>query len=241
MFFQRVEFTHAGTADLQTLSNGFAALASHWDMTFTLEELPHKPRTAVLCSKQLHCAADILSRTTYGDLGLDVVGLVSNHADAQPLAMAHGLNFMHVPVPEGPNGREEQEETLSALLQSMNVDLVVLARYMLVLSPAIVSQWTGRMINIHHSFLPSFKGARPYQQAFDRGVKLIGATAHYVTSDLDEGPIIEQEVVRVDHKHLPDDLAALGRDVECQVLARALKYHTEHRVLLNGSKTVVFR
>ena len=240
MFFQRVEFTHSGTSDLQTLSNGFAALASHWDMTFTLEELPHKPRTAVLCSKQLHCAADILSRTTYGDLGLDVVGLVSNHADAQPLATAHGLNFMHVPVQEGPNGRAEQEETLSALLQSMNVDLVILARYMLVLPPALVSQWTGRMINIHHSFLPAFIGANPYRQAHDRGVKVIGATAHYVSDVLDEGPIIAQDVAHVTHRDNVAELTRKGRDLETVVLARAVRAHVEHRVLTFGNRTVVF-
>ncbi|MEY4632715.1 MAG: hypothetical protein RLZ18_87 [Actinomycetota bacterium] len=240
MFFQRVEFTHSGATPLPTLSAGFAALAANWDMSFTLNELPWRPRTALLCSKQLHCAADLLSRTTYGDLGLDVVGLVSNHADAQPLATAHGVNFMHVPVQEGANGRAEQEETLAALLDSMNVELVILARYMLVLPPVLVGPWAGRMINIHHSFLPAFIGANPYRQAHDRGVKVIGATAHYVSDVLDEGPIIAQDVARVTHRDNVAELTRQGRDLETVVLARAVRAHVEHRVLTFGNRTVVF-
>jgi formyltetrahydrofolate deformylase len=240
MFFQRVEFTHSGATPLPTLSAGFAALAANWDMTFTLNELPWRPRTAILCSKQLHCAADLLSRTTYGDLGLDVVGLVSNHADAQPLATAHGVNFMHVPVQEGANGRAEQEDTLAALLDSMNVELVILARYMLVLPPVLVGPWAGRMINIHHSFLPAFIGANPYRQAHDRGVKVIGATAHYVSDVLDEGPIIAQDVARVTHRDNVAELTRQGRDLETVVLARAVRAHVEHRVLTFGNRTVVF-
>ena len=240
MFFQRVEFTHANNTPLATLTAGFAALAANWDMQFTLNELPRKPRTAILCSKQLHCAADLLSRNTYGDLGLDVVGLVSNHADAQPLATAHGVNFMHVPVQDGPTARADQEETLAALLDSMNVDLVVLARYMLVLPPALVQPWKGRMINIHHSFLPAFIGANPYRQAHDRGVKVIGATAHYISDVLDEGPIIAQDVSAVSHRDNVADLTRMGRDLETVVLARAVRAHVEHRVLTFGNRTVVF-
>ncbi len=240
MFFQRVQFTHSGSTPLATLSAGFAALAANWDMQFTLNELPWKPRTAILCSKQLHCAADLLSRTTYGDLGLDVVGLVSNHMDAQPLATAHGINFMHVPVQDGPTGRADQEETLAALLNSMNVDLVILARYMLVLPPALVGAWSGRMINIHHSFLPAFIGANPYRQAHDRGVKVIGATAHYVSDVLDEGPIIAQDVAHVTHRDDVVELTRQGRDLETVVLARAVRAHVEHRVLTFGNRTVVF-
>ena len=240
MFFQRVQFTHSGSTPLVTLSAGFAALAANWDMQFTLNELPWKPRTAILCSKQLHCAADLLSRTTYGDLGLDVVGLVSNHMDAQPLATAHGINFMHVPVQDGPTGRADQEETLAALLNSMNVDLVILARYMLVLPPALVGAWSGRMINIHHSFLPAFIGANPYRQAHDRGVKVIGATAHYVSDVLDEGPIIAQDVAHVTHRDDVAELTRQGRDLETVVLARAVRAHVEHRVLTFGNRTVVF-
>lgn len=240
MFFQRVEFTHAGTTPLGTLHNGFAALAANWDMQFTLNELPRRPRTAILCSKQLHCVADLLSRNTYGDLGLDVVGVVSNHPDAQPLATAHGLNFIHVPVADGPQGRSEQEDTLAALLQSMDVDLVILARYMLVLSPQIVGSWTGRMINIHHSFLPAFVGANPYRQAHDRGVKVIGATAHYVSDVLDEGPIIAQDVASVTHRDDVAELTRQGRDLETVVLARAVRAHVEHRVLTFGNRTIVF-
>jgi formyltetrahydrofolate deformylase len=240
MFFQRVQFTHSGSTPLVTLSAGFAALAANWDMQFTLNELPWKPRTAILCSKQLHCAADLLSRTTYSDLGLDVVGLVSNHLDAQPLATAHGINFMHVPVQDGPTGRADQEETLAALLNSMNVDLVILARYMLVLPPALVGAWSGRMINIHHSFLPAFIGANPYRQAHDRGVKVIGATAHYVSDVLDEGPIIAQDVAHVTHRDDVAELTRQGRDLETVVLARAVRAHVEHRVLTFGNRTVVF-
>ncbi|MFM9131943.1 MAG: formyltetrahydrofolate deformylase, partial [Actinomycetota bacterium] len=219
MFFQRVEFTHGDMVPADSLRAGFSAVAANWAMDYTLEPLPWRPRTAVLCSRQLHCAADLLSRTTYGDLGLDIVGVVSNHADAQQLATSFGHTFFHAPVGDGEAGRAEQENTLSTILDSLHVDLVVLARYMQILSPEFCAFLQGRAINIHHSFLPSFKGAKPYYQAHDRGVKLIGATAHYVTADLDEGPIIEQDVTRVDHSKTVEDLTAMGRDTESQVLA----------------------
>ena len=240
VFFQRVEFTHVDTVSLDTLRAGFAAVAANWGMDFSLDALPWRPRTAILCSRHLHCTADLLSRTTYGDLSLDVAAVVSNHADAQHLATSFGHAFVHVPVPEGPGGRAEQEEMLGGLLDSLGVDLVILARYMLVLPPSIVSAWSGRMINIHHSFLPAFVGANPYRQAHDRGVKVIGATAHYVSEVLDEGPIIAQDVAHVSHRDDVQDLTRIGRDLETTVLARAVRAHTEHRVLAWNNRTVVF-
>ena len=240
MFFQRVEFTHSQSVALDTLTNGFAAVAANWNMQFSLNELPRKPRTAILCSKHLHCVADLLARTTYGDLGLDVVAVVSNHEDVSPLATSFGLPFYNVPVTDGPQGRAEQEQTLATLLDALDVDLVVLARYMLVLPPALVLPWKGRMINIHHSFLPAFIGANPYRQAHDRGVKVIGATAHYVSDVLDEGPIIAQDVSAVSHRDNVVDLTRKGRDLETVVLARAVRAHVEHRVLTFGNRTVVF-
>lgn len=240
MFFQRVEFTHAGTTPIDTLTAGFAPVASHWNMSFTLDALPWKPRTAILCSKQLHCAADLLARTTYGDLGLDTVALISNHTDAAPLATSFSLPFHHVEVGDSATARAEQETQLRALLQSLNLDLVILARYMLVMPPALVAPWTGRMINIHHSFLPAFIGANPYRQAHDRGVKVIGATAHYVSDVLDEGPIIAQDVAHISHRDDVAELTRQGRDLETVVLARAVRAHVEHRVLTFGNRTVVF-
>jgi len=240
MFFQRVEFTHAGTAPIDTLAAGFAPLASQWNMSFTLDALPWKPRTAILCSKQLHCAADLLARTTYGDLGLDIAAVISNHADAQSLATSFSLPFHHVEVSDTATARAEQESQLGALLQSLNLDLVILARYMLVMPPALVAPWTGRMINIHHSFLPAFIGANPYRQAHDRGVKVIGATAHYVSDVLDEGPIIAQDVAHISHRDDVAELTRQGRDLETVVLARAVRAHVEHRVLTFGNRTVVF-
>ena len=240
MFFQRVEFTHGPAVGLDTLRAGFAAVAANWGMDFSVNSLPWRPRTAILCSRQLHCAADLLSRTTYGEMGLDVVGVVSNHADAQPLATAFGHPFLHVPVGDGPGARAEQESVLSQVLDSLQVDLVILARYMLVLPPALVQKWSGRMINIHHSFLPAFVGANPYRQAHDRGVKVIGATAHYVSEVLDEGPIIAQDVARVSHRDDVQELTRIGRDLETVVLARAVRAHVEHRVLAFNNRTVVF-
>jgi formyltetrahydrofolate deformylase len=240
IFFQRVEFTHAGVTAVDTLAAGFAPLAAHWDMTFTLNALPWKPRTAILCSKQLHCAADLLARTTYGDLGLDIVAMISNHDDADPLASSFSLPFHHVVVGEGLTARATQEAQLGELLQSLNLDLAILARYMLVMPPSLVAPWTGRMINIHHSFLPAFIGANPYRQAHDRGVKVIGATAHYVSDVLDEGPIIAQDVAHISHRDDVAELTRQGRDLETVVLARAVRAHVEHRVLTFGNRTVVF-
>ena len=192
-----------------------------------------------MVSKHLHCLNDLLFRASTGALQVEIPAVVSNHRDAEPLVRSYGLDFHHVPVT--PDTKADAEKRLMELVDGTGAHLVVLARYMQVLSDDLCRQLSGRAINIHHSFLPSFKGARPYHQAFDRGVKLVGATAHYVTADLDEGPIIEQDVVRVDHTYDQDQLVAAGRDVEAQVLSRAVRWHAQSRVLLNGDRTVVFR
>ena len=193
----------------------------------------------MLVSKQGHCLNDLLFRWRSGQLAVDIAGVASNHADFAELAASYRVPFHHLPVSAA--NRDAQEQQILELVQQQSVDLVVLARYMQILSPALCSALAGRAINIHHSFLPSFKGAKPYHQAHLRGVKLIGATAHYVTTDLDEGPIIEQDVARVDHSMSPRELVRIGSDIESQVLARAVRRHVEHRILLNGHRTVVFR
>ena len=240
-FFLRIEFTveEQGPSE-DVLKKRFhelvgARFAMHWQIVAKEQ----KSRVLIMVSKFGHCLNDLLYRHSTGQLAIDIPAIVSNHRDWEHVANWHDIPFYHLPVASGEKAK--QEEQVLEVIERHRIDVVVLARYMQVLSEGMCQKLRGKAINIHHSFLPSFKGAKPYQQAFDRGVKLIGATAHYVTSDLDEGPIIEQEVGRVDHTHLPEELAALGRDIECLVLARALKYHTEHRVLLNGSKTVVFR
>ena len=238
VFFQRVEFTHSGEQTLDQLSAAFAPIATKFNMNFSLRALPWNPRTAILVSKTVHCLSDLLTRSRYGDLGLDVAAVVSNHNDSRELVEAFGYRYEHIPVEEGK--RAEQEQTVNNLLTSLNVELVVLARYMLVLPPWFAQQWKGKMINIHHSFLPAFIGANPYRQAHDRGVKIIGATAHYVTDDLDEGPILEQDVTRVTHRDDVAELTRRGRDLETVVLARAVRAHVEHRVLIWGNRSVVF-
>ena len=196
-------------------------------------------RTLIMVSKHLHCLNDLLFRASTGAVQIDIPAVVSNHPDAGPLVRSYGIDFHHVPVTSAT--KSDAEEQLMEIVDSTGSHLVVLARYMQVLSDDLCRRLSGRAINIHHSFLPSFKGARPYHQAFDRGVKLVGATAHYVTADLDEGPIIEQDVLRVDHGYDQDQLVAAGRDVEAQVLSRAVRWHAQSRVLLNGDRTVVFR
>jgi formyltetrahydrofolate deformylase len=208
-------------------------------MDWDLHDPAVRPRVLIMVSRFGHCLNDLLYRRETGTLPIDVAAIVSNHTDFAGLARWNNVPFHHVPVT--PDTRGQAEDALRALLARYAVDLVVLARYMQVLSDELCAELAGRAINIHHSFLPSFKGARPYHQAHARGVKLIGATAHYVTAALDEGPIIEQEVARVDHSQRPEDLVAAGRDVECQALARAVRWHAEHRVLLNGDRTIVFR
>ena len=197
-----------------------------------------RPRALIMVSKFDHCLVDLLYRWSAGELAIDIPVVVSNHPDLAGLIERHGIPFVHLPVTSVT--KAAQEAQLLALIESHRIDFVVLARYMQILSSNLCAQLPGRVINIHHSFLPGFKGAKPYQQAYERGVKLIGATAHYVTADLDEGPIIEQDVIRVNHAFEPDDLVVLGRDVERQVLARAVKYHAENRLLRLGHRVVVF-
>jgi formyltetrahydrofolate deformylase len=238
-FFMRVHFVAPHGLDPDTLRVGFGSVATRFAMTWQLHAAAERCRTLLLVSRFGHCLNDLLYRWRTGALHVEIAGIVSNHPDFAGLAHAYGVTFHHLPVT--PANRSEQESVLLNLIGQHDIELVVLARYMQVLSDDFCGRLNGRAINIHHSFLPSFKGARPYQQAHERGVKLIGATAHYVTADLDEGPIIEQEVARVDHSYSPDRLAAVGRDVEALALARAVQAHAEHRVLLNGSRTVVFR
>ncbi len=240
-FFMRIDFLVEGAEQVtaEGLRRDFADVAAKFDMTFELWDARAPYRTLIMVSKHLHCLNDLLFRSSTGSLQIEIPAVVSNHLDAEPLARAHGLEFVHIPVT--PETKQDAEERLRELIVKHGIHLVVLARYMQVLSDQLCTELSGRAINIHHSFLPSFKGARPYHQAFDRGVKLVGATAHYVTGDLDEGPIIEQDVVRVDHGFNQDQLVTAGRDVEAQVLSRAVRWHAESRVLLNGHRTVVFR
>lgn len=239
-FFLRMEFsTGANTPDYETLQTAFETnIAQRFGMAWQLTPKAAKPKVMIMVSKLSHCLNDLLHRVETGQLNMDIAAIVSNHSDLANIAKRHELPFYHFPMD---NGKEAQEAQVFALTQELNIDLVLLARYMQILSDDLCKKLTGRAINIHHSFLPSFKGAKPYQQAYDRGVKIIGATAHYVTADLDEGPIIEQEVARAGHGLSPQQLTSLGRDTENIVLARAVKYHLEQRVLLNGKKTVVFQ
>ena len=239
-FFLRMHFQSPDNGPgRQELDRLFAGIAAPFNMEWQLHDATAHNRLLIMVSRFGHCLHDLLYRCATRALQADVAAIVSNHADMAPVAEHYGIPFHHLPV--SPQSKQEQETAVSALVSDLHVDTIVLARYMQILSPEFAARHAGSIINIHHSFLPSFKGASPYQQAFGRGVKLIGATAHYVTADLDEGPIIEQDVARVDHSSGPDELAAVGRDVESQVLARAVKAHVEHRVLLNGHKTVVFR
>ena len=236
-FFMRVQVTASATYD--ELASAFAALASRFAMDWSLDVAGRPLRTLVMVSTAAHCLNDLAFRQRSEGLPIDLVAVVSNHETLRPLADFYGIGFHHVPVTA--DTKAAAEATLAALVAELDVELVVLARYMQVLSDDFCSRMPGRIINIHHSFLPSFKGARPYQQAHARGVKLIGATAHYVTAALDEGPIIEQDVERVDHTRTVADLVRLGQDVERRALARAVRWHAEHRVLLDGPKTIVFR
>ncbi|MGY1683921.1 formyltetrahydrofolate deformylase, partial [Geodermatophilus sp. SYSU D01176] len=236
--FLRTAFVCAEDTDADSLSRAFAAAADEFGMTYRITGA-EPPRVLVMVSKLGHCLNDLIFRWRAGNLGGELVAVVSNHEDLRPMAEAAGLPFVHVPVT--PATKREAEARLLELVDQHRADLVVLARYMQILSDETCVALHGRAINIHHSFLPGFKGAKPYHQAFDRGVKLVGATAHYVTPDLDEGPIIEQEVIRIDHAHDPRALATVGRDAEALALSRAVRWHCERRVLLNGASTVVFR
>ncbi|BEP15564.1 formyltetrahydrofolate deformylase [Acidothermaceae bacterium B102] len=240
LFFMRVHFEAASPATtLDDLRASFAHVAQSFRMEWRLDAATTPTRALLMVSKFDHCLNDLLYRYKVGSLNIEVPAIVSNHPDLAPLAAAYDIPFHHVPVTEAT--KPEAEARLLELIAEHDIDIVVLARYMQVLSDDLCTKLAGRAMNIHHSFLPSFKGGKPYHQAHERGVKLIGATAHYVTPELDEGQIIEQDVARVDHTLDPADLVAIGRDVEAQVLSRALKWHSEHRVLLNGNRTVVFR
>ena len=248
LFFMRVHFeAPEQLADAATLERVFGNVRTQFGMDLRLHALARRSRLLLMVSRHGHCLNDLLYRcrtqTLGGALGVDIPAIVSNHPDYADLAASYGIAFHHLPLAAGAGAeaKRAQEQQIEALIERHQIDLVVLARYMQILSPEFCSFLRGRAINIHHSFLPSFKGARPYDQAHERGVKLIGATAHYVTADLDEGPIIEQDVERVDHSLTAADITAVGRDVECVVLARAVRWHIEHRVLLNGRRTVVFR
>jgi formyltetrahydrofolate deformylase len=226
----------------QDLYSGFIPVAAEFAMDWQLHDTAVQPRVLIMVSKAGHCLNDLLYRRAAESLRIDVPLVIGNHPDLAPLAAAHGVAFEHVPAdPHDPLSAQRAEGRLLDLASELSIDFIVLARYMRILSPELCAKLPGRIINIHHSFLPSFKGARPYHQAHTHGVKLIGATAHYVTADLDEGPIIEQEVARVDHTSGPEDLAAIGRDAERVALARAVRWHAEHRVLLHGRRTVIFR
>jgi formyltetrahydrofolate deformylase len=247
-FFMRVhvEAVPGAPVTYESLYGGFAPVAAEFGMEWELHDTAVQPRVLIMVSTAGHCLNDLLYRRAAESLRIDVPLVVGNHPDLAPLAAAHGVPFEHVPagpVSAGtdPLARQRSEGRLLDLVSELDIDFVVLARYMRILSPELCAKMTGRIINIHHSFLPSFKGARPYHQAHAHGVKLIGATAHYVTADLDEGPIIEQEVARVDHADSPEDLAAIGRDAERVALARAVRWHAEHRVLLHGRRTVIFK
>jgi formyltetrahydrofolate deformylase len=238
-FFMRVHLDAPPDADTAGLSAGFDAVASSFDMQWLLRASADKPRVLIMVSRQDHCLNDLLYRYRIGALPAVIVAIASNHTTCEPMAAAAGIPFHHLPV-TAPT-KPDQERRLLHLVREQSVDLVVLARYMQILSGELCTELAGRAINIHHSFLPGFKGARPYHQAFDRGVKLIGATAHYVTADLDDGPIIEQEVARVDHTEVPERLVEIGRDLESLALSRAVRWHLEQRIIVNGDKTVVFR
>ncbi|MBQ9053046.1 formyltetrahydrofolate deformylase [Rhodococcus sp. (in: high G+C Gram-positive bacteria)] len=241
MFFMRVEFAHTDGAalDLPAMRSRITDIAGQFAMAWRLVDAAERTRVVIMVSKFAHCLNDLLFRSSLGELNLDVVAVVSNHPDLGRLADSFGVPFRHIPVTA--DTKDQAEAALLELVREEQVDLVVLARYMQILSNDLCKQLDGRAINIHHSMLPSFKGARPYHQAHARGVKVIGATAHYVTADLDEGPIIEQELLRVDHSLSPDQLAARGREAESRALARAVRFHTENRIILDGSKTVVFQ
>lgn len=243
LFFMRVHFeAPVHLAAPGVIDQLFTNVREQFRMDATFHSLARKPRLLLMVSKHGHCLNDLVFRAKSGQLDVDVAGIVSNHPDFAGLAASYGIPFHHLPLAAGASAeaKRAQERQVEALVAELQIDLVVLARYMQILSAEFCEFLKGRAINIHHSFLPSFKGAKPYYQAHERGVKLIGATAHYVTADLDEGPIIEQDVERVDHSLGPDEMTAVGRDVESVVLARAVRWHVEHRVLMNGHRTVVF-
>ncbi len=236
-FFMRVHFS--GDVLLSRLQESFEPHARELQMRWELVRADARPRVLIMVSRHLHCLLDLLNRVRLGQLPLDIPLIVSNHPDAEWLAKAADIEYLHLPVTAA--NKPEQEQRLVQEIEKHDIDFVVLARYMQIISPTLCERLPARMINIHHSFLPGFKGAKPYHQAHRRGVKLIGATAHYVTPQMDDGPIIEQDVQTVSHRMTPEKLAAVGKDIERVVLARAVQYHARKRVLINGRRTVVFR
>jgi formyltetrahydrofolate deformylase len=239
LFCMRIHFSVSveGSAH-DELRDAFQQIATRYEMDWSIHESGRKARVLIMVSKFDHCLIDLLYRQRIGELNIEVPAVISNHRDTYKLVASHDIPFHHLPVTK--ETKRQQEEQVLKICKSENIDFVVMARYMQILSTEFCDALPGRIINIHHSFLPGFKGARPYHQAHERGVKLIGATAHYATADLDEGPIIEQGVARVTHSQSPENLAAVGRDIETQVLAKAVRYQAEHRVMLNGLKTIVF-
>ena len=238
-FLMRVEWDLSQfDLDLETFDSAFSPIARQFEMQWQLAHSGHRPRLAIFVSRYDHCLADLLYRYQAGELNCDIPIIISNHTDTQWLAQAYGIPFQHIPVHK--DSKTEAEATQLAILRRNHVDFIVLARYMQVLSPEFIRHYPNRIINIHHSFLPAFHGAKPYHQAFERGVKLIGATSHYVTEVLDDGPIIEQDVARISHRDDLDDLVRRGADLEKIVLSHAVRLHIEHRVLLYANKTVVF-
>jgi formyltetrahydrofolate deformylase len=239
-FFMRAVFHFtAGDSSEAAIRRDFTAVAECFRMEWDLYSSRRPMRVVIMVSKYDHCLADLLYRFHKGELEMEIAAVVSNHLDLRPMAEREGFRFVYLPVTK--ENKAAQERELLRIVEETSAELIVLARYMQVLSDDLCKALAGRAINIHHSFLPGFKGAKPYHQAYARGVKLIGATAHYVTADLDEGPIIEQEVQRVDHSYSPDDLVAVGRDTETVALSKAVRYHLQHRVFLNKARTVVFK
>lgn len=239
-FFMRVEFDPASAAHIEALRADFAALAAANGMEWLMRRNNEAQKVLLLVSKFDHCLGDLLNRKSIGELDMDVVGIVSNHPrSALPAARIENIPYHHLPVTK--ETKAQQEAQIKAIVEASGADLIVLARYMQILTDDLAAYLSGRCINIHHSFLPGFKGAKPYHQAFERGVKMIGATAHYVTTDLDEGPIIHQDVEAITHSDTPEALVRKGRDIERRVLANAVRHHLEGRVFLNGSRTVVFK
>jgi len=239
VFFMRAVFETEPNNNIDILKSKFENIAQQFNMNWQIIAKNYKPKVLVLCSKQAHCLHHLLYHWSNGHLNIDIPAVISNHTTNQHLVEQHGIEFKHLPI--SADNKPEQEAKIWHLVNFYNVDLVVLARYMQILSPDLCDKLQGKCINIHHSFLPGFKGAKPYKQAYDRGVKIIGATAHYATQDLDEGPIIEQEVMQVNHSYDASKLERIGQDIENLVLRRAVEYHTDARVLLNGNKTVVFK
>jgi len=238
-FFMRAVFRRQSKSpNIDVITEEFSTIAQDFGMEWKFHKPSLAVKTIILVSKYDHCLNDLLYRKQKGEMNMEITAVVSNHQDLRPMVEREGIRFIHLPITA--KTKSQQEQRLLEIIDDTDSELIILARYMQILSNDLTEQLAGQCINIHHSFLPGFKGAKPYHQAFDRGVKVIGATAHYVTSDLDEGPIIEQMLTRVDHNYGPDQLVGVGRDNECMALARAVKYHIERRVFLNGNKTVVF-